>query len=270
MLPNKELSPLQHEIMSGKPPIRALKFLSHPIRWQLIGALAQGSATVRYLSEALDLSPAKIRHHLRQLELAGIVYHIGNGSTSSLPRYELNKETLIALDAAFHRVLTPPVVSVVAKSGTGKTTFLEKLVPALKARGLKVGILKHHGHPTPFDIPGKDTYRMAQAGAARVVGSSAVQTARFTMEDGATDLDAVIADHFAGMDLVLTEGYKRGPYPKIEVHRSQRSDELLCEPDELLLLVTDKVWKIARPQFALDDAEGVADWLVRWLETRRT
>ncbi|MCS6843263.1 MAG: molybdopterin-guanine dinucleotide biosynthesis protein B, partial [Caldilineales bacterium] len=166
---------------------------------------------------------------------------------------------------AVARRLAPPVVSVVAKSGTGKTTFLEKLIPALRRRGVRVGVLKHHGHPTPFDVPGKDTYRLAQAGAEVVIGASAVQVAIFRQEDGAADLDAVVARHAAGLDLVLTEGYKRGGYPKIEVHRAERSRELLCRPDELLALVTDTPWPLAVPQFGLDDADGVADLLVAWL-----
>jgi molybdopterin-guanine dinucleotide biosynthesis protein B len=158
----------------------------------------------------------------------------------------------------------PPVVSVVAKSGTGKTTFMERLIPALKDRGLRVGVVKHHGHPTSFDVPGKDTYRHAQAGADVVVGASAVQVAIFRQEDGSADLDEVIARHCGGLDIVLTEGYKRGSYPKIEVHRSERSDELLCGPEELLALVSDTAWSLDVPQFGLEDAAGVADFLVRW------
>ncbi|HEY54267.1 MAG TPA: molybdopterin-guanine dinucleotide biosynthesis protein B [Caldilineae bacterium] len=160
----------------------------------------------------------------------------------------------------------PPVVSIVAKSGSGKTTFIEKLLPALKARGLRVGVIKHHGHPTLFDLPGKDTYRHFQAGADVVVGASAAQVAVFRRQDGAADLDAVIAEHFAGLDLVLTEGFKRGPYPKIEVHRAARSSEILCDPSELLAIVTDEPLAVPTPQFGLEDAGGVAGLLVEWLE----
>jgi len=155
-----------------------------------------------------------------------------------------------------------PVVSVVAKSGTGKTTLLEKLLPELESRGVRVGVLKHHSHLSSFDVPGKDTHRLAEAGAEVVVGASPVQVAVFRRQAGSTDLDAVIAAHFSDMDLVLTEGYKRGAYPKIEVHRSARSGELLCNPDELLALVTDHTWDLPVPQFGLDDASGLADFLV--------
>ena len=69
------------------------------------------------------------------------------------------------------------------------------------------------------------------------------------------------------MDLVLTEGYKRGPYPKIEVHRSGRSTELLCEAGEMLALVTDRPWDLPVDQFDLDDVPGLCDFLVGALES---
>lgn len=161
--------------------------------------------------------------------------------------------------ADLQRRLAPPVISIVAKSGTGKTTFIEKLIPQLNVRGLRVGVMKHHSHPTPFDVPGKDTYRHADAGADIVVGACPVQVAIFRQENGTADLDAVVARHFAGLDVVLTEGFARGPYPKIELHRAAHSAGLLCEPHELMALVTDESLPYTIPQFDLDDAAGVAD-----------
>ncbi len=161
----------------------------------------------------------------------------------------------------------PPIVSVVARSRTGKTTFLEALLPALKRRGLGVAVVKHHHHTSSFDTPGKDTHRIAEAGADLVLGISPVQVATFSREAGSGDLDAVIARHCAGYDLVLTEGYKRGDFPKIEVHRAERSGELLCDFDEMLALVTDAEWETDVPQFSLSDAEGVATLLAAWLDT---
>jgi molybdopterin molybdotransferase len=161
----------------------------------------------------------------------------------------------------------PPVISFVAKSGTGKTTFLMKLIPELKARGLRVGVLKHHAHTTPFDVPGKDTYRLAQAGADVVVGACAVQIAVFHQEDGASDLEGVIARHLGDVDLILAEGFKQGNYPKIEIHRAAhpQSRKLLYEPGELLALVTDEPLSSDVPLFDLEDAAGVADFLLAWL-----
>jgi len=161
--------------------------------------------------------------------------------------------------------MSPKVVSIVAKSGTVKTTLLEALLPALKARGLQVGVLKHHSHVSSFDTPGKDTYRFAEAGADVVVGASPVQVAIFRRQNASADLDAVIEESFDGMDLVLVEGYRRGTYPKIEVHRADRSTELLCRPDEMLALVTDRSWDLPVEQFDLDDHDRLVDLLVRYV-----
>jgi molybdopterin-guanine dinucleotide biosynthesis protein B len=164
------------------------------------------------------------------------------------------------------RTSRPPVISVVARSQTGKTTLIEALLPELKAAGLRVAVVKHHHHTSSFDTPGKDTHRMAEAGADLVLGISPVQVATFSRQPGSSDLDGVIATHCADYDLVITEGYKRGDFPKIEVHRAQRSSELLCDFDEMFALVTDEAWNTDVPQFALDDAAGVADLIITWLE----
>ncbi len=165
-----------------------------------------------------------------------------------------------------HPVPPPLAISFVARSGTGKTTFLAGLVPALKALGLRVGVLKHHAHATPFDVPGKDTYRLSQAGADVVVGACPVQTAVFIDEDATADLDAVIRQHLNAVDVVLVEGYKRGDYPKIELHRAAIAAQddhgaaLLCVPDELVALVTDTPLPLPEtvPQFAFDAVAEVA------------
>ena len=151
----------------------------------------------------------------------------------------------------------------------GKTTFLEKLLPCLKALGLRVGILKHHAHAAPFDVPGKDTFRLSEAGADLVVGVCSTQTALFIPGDASADLEGVIRRNFGGMELVITEGYKRGPFPKIELHRADRTAQigqdagLLCRPDELLAVVADRTFQVpaAVPQYGLEDAEGVARFL---------
>jgi molybdopterin-guanine dinucleotide biosynthesis protein MobB len=156
---------------------------------------------------------------------------------------------------------------VVARSNTGKTTLLEALIPALQSRGLSIAVVKHHHRTSSFDTPGKDTYRLADAGADLVVGVSPVQVATFSREAGSEDLDAVIRRTCVGYDVVLTEGFRRGDYPKIELHRSERSDELLCDFDEVLALVTDASWDTTLPQFALDDVDGLADHLVDWIRS---
>ncbi|MCS7261609.1 MAG: molybdopterin-guanine dinucleotide biosynthesis protein B [Anaerolineae bacterium] len=169
----------------------------------------------------------------------------------------------------------PAVVCFVARSGTGKTTLLEKLIPRLKARGLRVGVLKHHAHATAFDIPGKDSYRLAQSGADIVVGASAAQVAVFYPADGPPDLEALIARHLQHVDLVLVEGYKEGPHPKIEVCRAAYAlrdangvPQLMARPEELLALVSDCALDLPVPHFGLDDADRLAEFLRSWMQQR--
>ncbi len=164
----------------------------------------------------------------------------------------------------------PFVVSIVARSGSGKTTLIERLLPLLRSSGVRVGVLKHHHHTSSFDTPGKDTFRFAEAGAEVVVGASPVQVAVFRREDGNTDLDAVIGQHFAGTDLVMVEGYKRGSYPKIEVNRRAHASKLLCAPDELLALVSDQSWGLDVPTFGLDDIQQVASFLLDVVAANRS
>ena len=163
----------------------------------------------------------------------------------------------------------PPIVSVVGRSDSGKTTFLEKLIPALKTRGLRVAVVKHDSHGFEMDRPGKDTWRLRQAGADAVMISSPSQMAliRSGLDREATldELAELISNQ---VDLVLTEGYKSGNKPKIEVSRVVISGgELLCTKEELLAVVSDGPRPIDVPRFDLEDAGGVADLLVTYVRS---
>ena len=170
----------------------------------------------------------------------------------------------------------PPIVCFVARSGTGKTTFLEKLIPRLKAHGLRIGVLKHHAHATAFDVPGKDSYRLARAGADTVVGSCALQVAVFHQIAGPTDPDELVQRYLTDVDLVLAEGFSYSRHPKIEVRRAAASADdadpdrrLRSSPDDLLAVVSDHPVAAAVPVFDLEDAAGVAEFLVRWWQSAR-
>ena len=156
-------------------------------------------------------------------------------------------------------------ISIVGRSDSGKTTLIEALVPRLKHHGLVVGIIKHHHRTELFDVPGKDTYRFASSGADVIVGVSPLQTAVFTPRSGDYDLESAIETHLGSADVVLIEGYKRGDYPKIEVHRSERSPDLLCEPDDIWALVSDRTWDIDARQFGHGDIEALATVIVEWV-----
>jgi len=154
-----------------------------------------------------------------------------------------------------------PIVSVVGKSGSGKTTFLEKLLPELKHRGYRVATIKHDVHGFEIDHPGKDSWRHAQAGADAIVISSPQRLALIQHLEEEMPLDD-IACYVQDVDLIITEGYKRGDKPKIEISRRTRSSELICSEQELIAIVTDQRFPLNVPHFDLDDAAGVADLLI--------
>ncbi len=115
---------------------------------------------------------------------------------------------------------TPPIVSMAGYSGSGKTTFMEKLIPALVGLGLRVATIKHDVHGFEMDKPGKDSWRHKQAGATASVISSATKIGM--VMDAEYDHDpSELAGFFPDVDMVLTEGYKSGAYPKVEIFRPE-------------------------------------------------
>jgi len=153
-----------------------------------------------------------------------------------------------------------PVVSMVGKSGVGKTTALELIIRELKRRGYRVGTVKHDTHGFDIDRPGKDSWRHAQAGSDVVVVAGPRKMALIRKLAQEMLLDDVV-DLMPDVDIVITEGYKRGDRRKIEVTRAERGRELLCRPEELIAIMTDYPVDMPVPQFALDDASGLVDLL---------
>ena len=155
-----------------------------------------------------------------------------------------------------------PIVSIVGRSGSGKTTLIERLIPVLAARGARVATVKHHRHRSPVDVPGKDSWRHARAGAAAVVVAGAAELAFFRRVTEPPSLEQIVRDFLADMDLVLTEGFKEGPAPKIEVNRAAQGLDLLCGPgDNLIAVVTDRMLAVDVPAFGLDAIAPLADFL---------
>jgi molybdopterin-guanine dinucleotide biosynthesis protein B len=164
--------------------------------------------------------------------------------------------------------MKPPIVCFVGKSKVGKTTFLEKLIPELVSRGIRLGVIKHDVHGFEMDQPGKDTWRLRQAGAGRVVISSPLRFALIGLVEEELSLDEIVGRYLSDVDIVLAEGYKRSVKPKVEVARAERSCELLCAPEELVAVVSDFEVSPPCPHFGLDDAAGVANLLEeRFLNT---
>lgn len=163
----------------------------------------------------------------------------------------------------------PPAVSFVAKSGTGKTTLLEKVLGELVRRGRRVGSVKHDAHRFEIDHEGKDSWRLTQAGASPMVISSPEMIAMVqTGLSGELPLEEIIPRFMGEADLVITEGYKTGHLPKIEVHRSGRSSELLCVTregrildEDLIAVVSDAHLELPVPLFPLDGTGPLCDFL---------
>ncbi len=150
-----------------------------------------------------------------------------------------------------------PIICVVGRSKSGKTTLLEKLIPELKRRNYRVATIKNHSHPGfEIDMPGKDTWRHAQAGSDHVVIAAPDKVAHIQKVPRKPTLDELAAG-ITDVDIILTEGFKRSSKPKIEVVRAACSDTPFCVPDELIAIATDVplAWDV--PLFDLNDATGL-------------
>ena len=159
-----------------------------------------------------------------------------------------------------HRI---PVVSFVGRSDSGKTTALEGVIRELTARGYRVATVKHHVHDFEIDVPGKDSWRHARAGAVVTMVSAPHKLAVLRDVDRETTLDELV-EAAGKVDILLTEGFRIAGSVRVEVARSARSAELLCSPDELFALLTDGDHDCGSvPVFSLDDTAGVADLIER-------
>lgn len=154
----------------------------------------------------------------------------------------------------------PPIVSIVGKSESGKTTLLEKLIAELTSRGYRVATVKHAPNESSFDEPGKDSWRHVQAGSQAAVVSSSdklVLIKPLEKEAGFEQLAHLLGEDY---DIILAEGFKTSDTPKIEVHRKQ-AGPLLPKARKLIAIATDEPLDTKTRQFSLDDAKGLADLL---------
>lgn len=155
-----------------------------------------------------------------------------------------------------------PIISIVGKSKSGKTTLIENLVPELKRRGYRVGTIKHDVHGFQLDREGKDTWRHAQAGVDTVVISSPQKAAGIKKVAEELTIDELVCQFLSDVDIVLTEGYKRQDKPKIEVFRAEIGGEPLCvDDDTLLAIVSDVKTPIDAPHFHPQDVAKLADFI---------
>jgi len=162
-----------------------------------------------------------------------------------------------------------PVLGFAAFSGTGKTTLLVELIPRLRQRGVRVALIKHAHHEFDIDIPGKDSYELRRAGAHQVLVASDRRRALITEHGtpsepelealvGALDLDAI--------DLVLVEGFRHVPYPKIELHRPSLGHPLLCRYDRSIIAVASDapLDGVGLPRLDINQGARIAEFIMEW------
>lgn len=159
-----------------------------------------------------------------------------------------------------------PVYSFVAFSNTGKTTVLEKLIPELKSRGLRVAVIKHDAHEFDIDHEGKDSWRFTKAGADITVVASGTKAA--IMENRYVPIEELIS-RIKDVDIILTEGYKQGPWPKIALQRLENNKPLPLPVEDCLAIMTDVPETIPTPSLKLNDIEKLADLIEEDLNIRQ-
>ena len=162
------------------------------------------------------------------------------------------------------------ILLVVGRKKRGKTTLVEKLIPEFKSRGYRVASIKYTTGDHIFDIPGKDTFRHAQAGAESTLILSPGRIAFFSDHRPGGNLDDLFGFLFAGCDLVIGEGFKDSPYPKIEVMDCSRDKTPLCGPqDNLRAVVCDGAVDSPVRVFSSDQTKELADFAERDLLPHR-
>ena len=145
-----------------------------------------------------------------------------------------------------------------AWSGTGKTAYLEKLIPSLGQLGLTAAVVKHDVHGLALDRPGKDSHRLFQAGAEATAVVCGGEVLLHRRDEPA--LEEILA-LLPPTDLVLVEGFKASCYPRIAIYRAACGKPLAAEPGECLAVVTDTVLDVPCPQFPLDEPAALAAFL---------
>ncbi len=158
----------------------------------------------------------------------------------------------------------PPLIAIIGRSKTGKTTLIERLIEIFKYQGYRIGTVKHHLADFDFDLKGKDSWRHRQAGADVVVMSSPAQLAFIEKREQELSLAEIQRLFENKVDLILAEGFKRSHYPKIEVYRKKVGEHgLLAERVEgVIAVVTDEDINCAPlPLFRWSEIERLAEFI---------
>ncbi|CAI1191353.1 molybdopterin-guanine dinucleotide biosynthesis protein MobB [Serratia proteamaculans] len=164
----------------------------------------------------------------------------------------------------------PPLLAIAAYSGTGKTTLLKQLIPLLKQRCIRVGLIKHTHHDMDVDTPGKDSYELRKAGADQTLVASDRRWALMTETPEQQSLDLqYLASRFdrSKVDVILVEGFKHEPVSKIILYREDIGRPLEDMLDEFVIAVaSDQSITVKSRSLDLNQPESIADFIVKWLK----
>jgi molybdopterin-guanine dinucleotide biosynthesis protein B len=168
-----------------------------------------------------------------------------------------------------------PVLGFAAYSGTGKTTLLLKLLPLMKLQGLRVAMIKQTHHDFEIDKPGKDSFLLRKAGADQMMLASDRRCAVITEyeEPKANDLvDLISKLDLENMDIVMVEGFRHLPFPKIELHRPVLGQKLIFPEDGSVIAVAsdERLQTGGLPLLNINEPEEVAGFINCWLDKKVT
>jgi len=152
-----------------------------------------------------------------------------------------------------------PVVTIIGRSGSGKTILIEALIPELSRRGYRIATIKHHSHSGfEVDQPGKDSWRYARAGSVQVIIAAPDKIASYRPLKGELTL-AEIVPEVREADLILVEGYKQAGYPTLEVLGSATGMEVIGTAEQRFAVAADTPLDLGVPCFDRGDITGIAD-----------
>ncbi|MFZ5538852.1 MAG: molybdopterin-guanine dinucleotide biosynthesis protein B [Pseudomonadota bacterium] len=162
----------------------------------------------------------------------------------------------------------PKAIGFIGYSNTGKTTLIEKLIPLLAARGLRVSAIKHAHHGFDMDRPGKDSYRYREAGAGQVLIATDERWALLTETPRRPATLETLLAQLAPCDLVIVEGFKsEGRIPRIEVRRTTNAEPPLFPGDpNVIAIAADHAVETSLPVLDLNDAAKIAAFIVQRLQ----
>ena len=164
----------------------------------------------------------------------------------------------------------PPLLAIAAYSGTGKTTLLKQLIPLLKQREIRVGLIKHTHHDMDVDTPGKDSYELRKAGADQTLVASDRRWALMTETPEQQPLDLqYLASRFdrTKVDVILVEGFKHEPISKIIIYREDIGRPLEDMLDEFVIAVaSDQPLTMKIRLLDLNQPENIAAFIAEWLK----